>query len=71
MRDIARIPRILKLIYKYWIKHPDYRFGQLMYNIMMRMPEVVQVSRDCKVGIDPFYLEDDKFEEYLRILVEE
>lgn len=71
MRDIARIPRILKLIYKYWSKHPDYRFGQLMYNIMMRMPEVVQVSRDCAVGIDPFYLEDDKFEEYLKILVEE
>ena len=32
MRDQKRIDRILNLIGKYWKKHPDQRFGQMMIN---------------------------------------
>ena len=33
MRDIKRIKRILKLIEKIWLKHPDLRLGQLLENM--------------------------------------
>jgi hypothetical protein len=32
MRDIERIEKILYQIGKLWVKHPDYRFGQLLIN---------------------------------------
>jgi len=32
MRDIDRIDRILNLIRGLWLKNPDLRLGQLLYN---------------------------------------
>ena len=33
MRDISRISRILENIEYYWLKVPDWRFGQLIENV--------------------------------------
>lgn len=43
MRDPDRIPKVLREIEKLWKKHPDWRLGQLIYNIP---------------GRDPFHIED-------------
>lgn len=43
MRDKKRIPKLLKMIERVWVKYPDMRFGQLIVNCL---------------GTDPFYIED-------------
>ena len=48
MRERARIPRTLEIIEYYWLKVPDWRFGQFIENVK-------QFS-----GIeDLFFVEDD------------
>lgn len=32
MRDPTRIPEMLDLLRQLWEKHPDWRFGQLVFN---------------------------------------
>lgn len=32
--DTSRIPLILDLLEQHWIKHPDWRFGHLISNIL-------------------------------------
>ena len=49
MRDVNRIPDILKRIEAVWTKHPDLRLGQLIENAS---PEYLH-------GI--FYIEDEEF----------
>jgi uncharacterized protein YihD (DUF1040 family) len=51
MRDPARIKRILSLLERVWHQNPDMRLGQIVTNA---------------TSTDPFYLEDDKLEAYLR-----
>lgn len=59
MRDLKRIHEVCEIIEKVWETVPDWRFGQLFYNIVIR-----------QIG-DPFFVEDDKllklFQEELRI----
>ena len=59
MRDKKRIHKVCETIEKVWETVPDWRFGQLFYNIVIR-----------QVG-DPFFIEDNDllklFEEELRI----
>lgn len=50
MRDIKRIPKILKQIEKIWKRNPDLRLGQLFMNCF-----------DC----DIYHIEDDMLIEYL------
>jgi len=33
MRDPKRIPIVLAEIQKFWENHPDWRFGQIMFNL--------------------------------------
>ena len=49
MRDPVRIERIMMLLKIHWLKHPDQRFGQMVFNIFHNhsVPEM-------------FYLEDDE-----------
>ena len=54
-RDPKRIRRILDKLEKVWSEAPDFRFGQLNYNIYQSLSH----------GNDMFYIEDEKFEEYL------
>ena len=54
MRDIERIERITDKLKTYWMKVPDWRFGQLIEN----------VKRYSRYE-DLFYVEDDYFEQIL------
>lgn len=49
MRDINRIEPFLKDLSEYWKKVPDWRFGQLLINVL-------GTSK-----IDPFFLEEKEF----------
>ena len=55
MRDSTRIERITNLLAQYWLKVPDWWFGQLIENI--KLYYAIE---------DLFYIEDDKFEELLK-----
>ena len=55
MRDMNRIPRIMELLERCWLKAPDMRAGQLIENI-----------RDFSGIDDLFYIEDDSFETLLK-----
>lgn len=54
MRNISRIPQLMELLEYYWLKVPDWRFGQLIENL-----KVFSGHEDL------FYLEDDDFERVL------
>lgn len=54
MRDPTRIKRILNKLETAWLKYPDFRLGQL-YSV---------VSHPI-CTIDPFFVEDDSFEQVL------
>lgn len=45
MRDPYRIPKFLDELERVWSQVPDWRFGQLVANLL---------------GRDPFYVEDDE-----------
>lgn len=53
MRDINRMDMFLQQIKEEWSKVPDWRFGQLMFNMFKEMG-------------DPFYWEEEKFIEKLK-----
>ena len=44
MRDPKRIDEILNTVKIVWEQYPDWRFGQLVVNVL---------------GVDPFYIEDE------------
>ncbi len=53
MRDISRIPRFIDLLEQYWLKVPDWRFGQLIENVKIFS------------GVeDLFFIEDDDLEDF-------
>lgn len=52
MRDINRIDPFLERLGKVWKQVPDWRFGQLMCNVLNSMNK------------DPFFPEDDEMIEY-------
>ncbi len=52
MRNPNRIKPFLERLEKCWNKVPDWRFGQLMSNVLNSMP------------IDPFFPEDEEMIEY-------
>ena len=51
MRDPNRIDEFCKALAELWHKVPDWRFGQLMCNV------ISEVSGATKMA--PFYIEDD------------
>ena len=52
MRNPDRIDQFLERLGKVWKKVPDWRFGQLMVNVLNSMPK------------DPFFPEDDEMIKY-------
>lgn len=64
MRDIARIPRFIEQLEHYWLKVPDWRFGQLIENI-----------KTFSGKEDLFFIEDDDlaaaFEEFFAMNTED
>lgn len=51
MRDPDRIDEFCATLAELWHKVPDWRFGQLVYNV------IGEVSKETKTP--PFYIEDD------------
>ena len=56
MRDPKRIKKFIRLLEEVWLRLPDYRFIQLIQ--ALNVP-------DSKMHTDPFYWEDDVWEEML------
>lgn len=57
MRNPKRIPYILSLLEEEWEKVPDWRFSQLLFNIL----DGIWDTREPRF----FYLDDDQLEELL------
>lgn len=60
MRDPNRIEPIIACLRGIWYQVPDWRFGQLMSNLMGQMYD--------EAKIDPFHIEDDKFLEMVNTI---
>ena len=56
MRDPNRIYEFCNQLAEVWSKVPDWRFGQLVVNVL---------------GTDPFYIEDDKAMECFKMFFDE
>lgn len=54
MRSISRIPHFIELLEYYWLKVPNWRFGQLIENI-----------KAFSEKSDLFYVEDDELEKIM------
>lgn len=59
MRDPSRINKLLNELEELWNIVPDWRFGQLIINLL------------SYIGRDPFYFEDDKMEDIIKNYKEE
>ena len=79
MRDPYRIHEILKLLEQAWVKDPDLRFNQLIYNLQYGysqsnggIGQVKESSTDGfeRIGFDLFNLEDDDFINYVQEVIE-
>lgn len=57
MRNPERIPEVIKELEEFWKRNPDWRLGQVMSNL----------SYELMANNDPFYLEDDKLLELLKV----
>ena len=63
MRDPNRIDKFCNELKLLWHKVPDWRFGQLMSNVLGAVYE--------KTNHDPFYMEDDEMLSALKKIFEE
>lgn len=63
VRDPKRIKRILKLIEKLWLRYPDQRLGQLLFNYTRFGTRAKGKSGFIR---DIFFYEDDDIEEDLK-----
>lgn len=61
MRDPKRIDKFCWRLAEAWKKVPDWRFGQLMSNILGEYYS--------KTKMDPFFVEDDEFMEFIEKLM--
>lgn len=55
MRDINRIQPIMNEVTKFWMNHPDYRFGQMISNLF---GELCSVDKDIN---DIWFPEDNRW----------
>lgn len=61
MRDPCRIAEIMQEVEKIWRKNPDLRFWQVLHMLQAEYNIIA-----CSVDNDMFYVEDDKFLDWLR-----
>lgn len=64
-RDPARIDRVLALLREAWLKSPDQRLGQLVYNVGRGADMRDDAASPPEVWRDLFYVEDDEWERLL------
>lgn len=62
MRNPERIRPIIALVEQYWLSHPDYRFGQMIQNLMDQTSRVGQVD-------DIWLPEDDKWKAWIQMVL--
>ena len=55
MRDLNRIPEMIRELQKLWEEYPDQRLGQLVCNIGRQLGYY-----------DPFFMEDDKALQWMK-----
>ncbi len=60
-RDPNRIPEVFNALHEYWAKNPDLRLGQILSNAAGDLG-----YRSLGGVADPFYLEDERFVEWLK-----
>lgn len=75
MRDPKRIERIMELIEVIWVNNPDLRYNQLLNSLQHEYQNGAYIKKayidergwgSVEVSYpDLFYVEDDKFEEFL------
>lgn len=53
MRDPKRIDKYMDKLGKIWKDYPDFRFGQLLVNLLGDVQD--------EVGMDLFFVEDEEF----------
>ncbi|MGY0694076.1 hypothetical protein ACW2QC_15060 [Virgibacillus sp. FSP13] len=83
MREKERINRIMTLLQTIWVQQPEWRFNQLISNLQgmysaenegygqRMMKEQGPLGDEVKSSyLDFFYLEDDKWEEFLQKMVD-
>lgn len=56
MRNLERIPEVIKELEGFWKQNPDYRLGQVMSNL----------SYEVMGNNDPFYMDDNILLEKLK-----
>ena len=62
MRGYNRIDEFCNSLANNWNKVPDWRFGQLVWNV---------ISACQKQGKDAFYMEDDEMREFIKNYIKE
>ncbi|TMN23811.1 hypothetical protein FFL34_06775 [Lentibacillus cibarius] len=83
MREKERINRIMLLLQKIWKQQPDVRFNQLISNLQQmysaehngygrkKIKEIDLFDKEIETAyLDFFFLEDDKWEEFLQAIVD-
>lgn len=63
MRDPERIDKYCAELAEIWHKVPDWRFGQLMINVLSQYMSEYES--------DAFYIEDEKFFKWMQLLFKE
>jgi hypothetical protein len=71
MRDPKRIEECLYLINEHWQMYPDVRFNQLIHNLQSlyhtETDDGIEIQdSNGNWGFDMFYVEDDKWIEWLK-----
>ena len=75
MRDPERIQELLDLLKELWLRDPDLRFNQHIYNLQSEysymnsdIGQIKEVASDGfeRIGFDLFNLEDNDFSKFLR-----
>lgn len=63
MRDPERIPEFMETIQEMWERHPDWRFGQLIFNVFDGIWDTTEPKF--------FYIEDDQLLKVIEHRMEE
>lgn len=72
MRNPKRIKDMMSLLTEIWEMHPDVRFNQLITHLQNEYGDQESLKRMTKdkfidlIDADMFYVEDDKFLEFLQ-----
>ena len=75
MRDPVRIQKLLDLLKELWLKDPDLRFNQLIYNLQREysfknnnvgLVKEQEVDGFAREGFDLFNTEDDSFIDFIQ-----